>query len=135
MESVQNPVYVFAVPDALVLQRIPNNEYCIPGNLSSFLVLNRPVSVFAVPDALVLKVLVERLSQLDCVSRGYILHGYPLSREQAEQLAAAGHTPNRYADHFPSSSLHFPHFLFSNFPHFLNFPFSSFPIFLISHFP
>jgi hypothetical protein len=91
--------------------------------------------VFAVPDALVLKVLVERLSQLDCVSRGYILHGYPLSREQAEQLAAAGHTPNRYADHFPSSSLHFPHFLFSNFPHFLNFPFSSFPIFLISHFP
>ena len=51
-----------------------------------------PVSV---PDAIVLKVLVERLNQLDCVSRGYVLHGYPLTREQGEQLDGAGHRPNR----------------------------------------
>ncbi|CAH1787369.1 unnamed protein product [Owenia fusiformis] len=48
-----------------------------------------------IPDQLVLNILGERLGQLDCVSRGWVLHGYPKTGEQAEQLARAGHVPNR----------------------------------------
>ncbi|XP_074646673.1 adenylate kinase 8-like isoform X2 [Tubulanus polymorphus] len=48
-----------------------------------------------VPDALVLNILKDRLSQLDCVTRGWVLHGYPRTREQAEQLTTAGFIPNR----------------------------------------
>jgi len=48
-----------------------------------------------VPDAIVLNILKERLSQLDCVSRGWVIHGYPKTREQAEQLAGAGFIANR----------------------------------------
>ena len=51
---------------------------------------------FSVPDSIVLNVLKERLGQLDCVSRGWVLHGYPKTREQAEQLSYAGFVPNRY---------------------------------------
>ncbi|XP_064649202.1 adenylate kinase 8-like [Lineus longissimus] len=48
-----------------------------------------------VPDALILSLLKDRLSQLDCVSRGWVIHGYPSTREQAEQLSGAGFIPNR----------------------------------------
>ncbi|PAA93083.1 hypothetical protein BOX15_Mlig030341g2, partial [Macrostomum lignano] len=48
-----------------------------------------------VPDAILLKLLKERLCQLDCVTRGWVLHGYPRTRGQAEQLADAGFQPNR----------------------------------------
>ncbi|XP_046560875.1 adenylate kinase 8-like [Haliotis rubra] len=48
-----------------------------------------------VPDNLVLNILEVRLSQLDCVTRGWVLHGYPRTREQAEQLAKAGFKPYR----------------------------------------
>ena len=51
--------------------------------------------VCTVPDGIVLKLLSKRLSQLDCVSRGWVLHGYPNTRSQAESLAAAGFTANR----------------------------------------
>lgn len=37
----------------------------------------------------------ERLSRLDCVSRGWVLHGFPRSRDQAEALDRNGFTPNR----------------------------------------
>lgn len=50
---------------------------------------------FSVPDAIVMNVLKNRMSQLDCVSRGWVLHGYPRTREQAEQLSYAGYNPNR----------------------------------------
>ena len=39
-----------------------------------------------VPDSLLLPLLRERLGKLDCVSRGWVLHGFPKSREQAEAL-------------------------------------------------
>ncbi|KAK3087522.1 hypothetical protein FSP39_006998 [Pinctada imbricata] len=48
-----------------------------------------------VPDNTVLSVLSERLSQLDCVSRGWVLHGYPRTREQAEAMTKDGFVPNR----------------------------------------
>ena len=35
-----------------------------------------------IPDALVLNILVDRLSRLDCMTRGWILHGYPLTQVQ-----------------------------------------------------
>lgn len=47
------------------------------------------------PDSIVLDVLKERLCQLDCVTRGWVLSGYPRTREQAEQLEKAGLRPNR----------------------------------------
>jgi adenylate kinase len=42
-----------------------------------------------------MQLLRERLGQLDCVSRGWILHGFPRNREQAEALERAGYAPNR----------------------------------------
>ena len=48
------------------------------------------------PDSLVLGVLKDRLSKLDCVSKGWVLHGFPKTREQAEALESAGFSPNRY---------------------------------------
>jgi len=50
----------------------------------------------AVPDDMVIAVLVKRLSHLDVVSQGYVLHGFPFYRNQAELLADSGHGPNRY---------------------------------------
>ncbi|XP_013418058.1 adenylate kinase 8-like [Lingula anatina] len=48
-----------------------------------------------VPDAILLNILKQRLGQLDCVSRGWVMHGYPKTTEQGEQLVHAGFTPNR----------------------------------------
>ncbi|ELT89859.1 hypothetical protein CAPTEDRAFT_200548 [Capitella teleta] len=48
-----------------------------------------------VPDAIVLSILKERLTDLDCAAHGWVLHGYPKTREQAEQLSGAGLLPNR----------------------------------------
>jgi len=42
-----------------------------------------------------MSLLSKRLSQLDCSSRGWVLHGFPLTRDQAELLAKTGHKPNR----------------------------------------
>ncbi|XP_071369001.1 adenylate kinase 8 [Centroberyx affinis] len=47
------------------------------------------------PDSLVLQVLTERLSRLDCSSRGWILHGFPSDREQARSLQESSYQPNR----------------------------------------
>ncbi|KAI8779473.1 adenylate kinase 8-like [Biomphalaria glabrata] len=48
-----------------------------------------------IPDNIVLDILKDRLCGLDCVTRGWVLHEYPRSREQAEQLDKAGLRPNR----------------------------------------
>ena len=49
-----------------------------------------------VPDDLVLSVVTSRLSSVDCTTRGWVLHGFPLTGTQAELLAQAGYKPNRY---------------------------------------
>jgi adenylate kinase family enzyme len=41
-------------------------------------------------------ILAERLSKLDCVSRGWVLYGFPKSLDQAESLDRAGFSPNRF---------------------------------------
>ena len=42
------------------------------------------------PDNVVIEILKERLSALDAVSRGWILHGFPRNKDQAQLLADAG---------------------------------------------
>ncbi|XP_023601441.1 adenylate kinase 8 [Myotis lucifugus] len=49
----------------------------------------------SVPDSLILKVLNQRLSQHDCVHRGWVLHGFPRDLDQARLLDSVGHKPNR----------------------------------------
>lgn len=49
-----------------------------------------------VPDSMVVSLLCRRLNRLDCMTRGYVLHGFPLSKDQAQLLAQNGHQPNRY---------------------------------------
>ncbi|KAF8563069.1 hypothetical protein P879_09770 [Paragonimus westermani] len=51
--------------------------------------------VNAVPDAIVAEALKERLTQADCTTRGWILYGYPRSRQQAELLDSENLAPNR----------------------------------------
>ncbi|XP_048586819.1 adenylate kinase 8-like [Nematostella vectensis] len=48
-----------------------------------------------VPDDLVLQLLHQRMSRLDAVTKGWVLHGFPKTREQAEALGKAGYEPNR----------------------------------------
>ncbi|XP_066568751.1 adenylate kinase 8 [Amia ocellicauda] len=48
-----------------------------------------------VPDSMVVKILSERLSQLDCTTCGWTLHGFPRDVDQAEKLKDAGFVPNR----------------------------------------
>ncbi|TMS01537.1 Adenylate kinase 8 [Larimichthys crocea] len=48
-----------------------------------------------VPDSLVLQVLEERLSRVDCSSRGWVLHGFPRDLQQAKSLKESQHQPNR----------------------------------------
>ncbi len=44
-----------------------------------------------VPDSLLLQIIRERLSQKDCIKKGWVMIGFPRTREQAESLAR---TPN-----------------------------------------
>jgi adenylate kinase len=48
-----------------------------------------------IPDTLLFPLVKERLSKLDCVSRGWVLHGFPRTTDQAESLASNGFSPNR----------------------------------------
>ncbi len=48
-----------------------------------------------VPDDMVMEVLGQRLCKLDAASRGWVVHGFPLNRNQAELLNNSGHAPNR----------------------------------------
>ncbi|KAM8885658.1 adenylate kinase 8 isoform 2-T2 [Spinachia spinachia] len=57
--------------------------------IQSYLDDERPV-----PDSLVLHVLADRLSQVDCCCRGWILHGFPCDMQQAKNLQES-HPPNR----------------------------------------
>lgn len=51
--------------------------------------------LLAVPDDMVMAVVRKRLEQVDCATRGWVLHGFPLTREQAELLTSTGHNANR----------------------------------------
>lgn len=48
-----------------------------------------------IPDDMVMKLVTHRLSQVDCATRGWVLHSFPFSREQAELLNDANLAPNR----------------------------------------
>ena len=49
----------------------------------------------AIPDNLIFKLLDDRLGQLDCVSKGWVLNGFPKTASQAERLERLGHKANR----------------------------------------
>ncbi|XP_034520633.1 adenylate kinase 8 isoform X1 [Ailuropoda melanoleuca] len=49
----------------------------------------------AVPDSIIMKVLSRRLSQQDCVQKGWVLHGFPKDLDQAHMLNSLGFQPNR----------------------------------------
>ena len=42
-----------------------------------------------------LQLLTNRLGQLDAVKRGWVVHGFPKTRVQAENLSRLGYEPNR----------------------------------------
>ncbi|XP_074066934.1 adenylate kinase 8 isoform X4 [Macrotis lagotis] len=48
-----------------------------------------------VPDQIVIRVLLDRLNKQDCISYGWVLHGYPHDLDQANLLDTAGLMPNR----------------------------------------
>jgi len=48
-----------------------------------------------VPDHLILAVISERLSQLDALTRGWVMHGFPKTVDQAASLDQDGFRPNR----------------------------------------
>ncbi|XP_067398001.1 adenylate kinase 8 isoform X2 [Emydura macquarii macquarii] len=52
-------------------------------------------SGWPVPDNIVLKLLADRLNRLDCMTDGWVLHGFPRDLDQAEQMERAGIIPNR----------------------------------------
>ncbi|CAM4770181.1 unnamed protein product [Rotaria magnacalcarata] len=49
-----------------------------------------------VPDSLVMQLIRDRLNQIDCITKGWIMIGFPRTREQAESLARTpGLAPSR----------------------------------------
>ncbi|XP_067825875.1 adenylate kinase 8 isoform X1 [Heptranchias perlo] len=48
-----------------------------------------------VPDIMVMKCMAQRLSKLDCSTRGWVMHGFPQNVRQAEVLKDAGFIANR----------------------------------------
>ncbi|XP_043094967.1 adenylate kinase 8 [Puntigrus tetrazona] len=48
-----------------------------------------------VPSSIVLRILTERLSRMDCTTRGWVLHDFPQDVEQAEELQESNYIPNR----------------------------------------
>ncbi|KAI3384205.1 hypothetical protein SNEBB_005658 [Seison nebaliae] len=47
-----------------------------------------------IPDHIVLQIIKNRLNELDCRSKGWVLTGYPKNKSQAEQLELAGYVPS-----------------------------------------
>jgi len=47
-----------------------------------------------VPDELIIDVICDRLKQPDCVSKGWLLDGFPRTKAQADALSAAGMIPD-----------------------------------------
>ncbi|XP_072208530.1 adenylate kinase 8 isoform X3 [Excalfactoria chinensis] len=51
---------------------------------------------YPVPDNIVMKILEKRLNAPDCMTKGWVLRGFPRDIEQAEKLQKACIIPNRY---------------------------------------
>ncbi|XP_065428026.1 adenylate kinase 8 isoform X3 [Chrysemys picta bellii] len=63
-------------------------------------------SIVNIPDNIVLKLLADRLNRLDCMTDGWVLHGFPKDLDQAEQMERAGIIPNRiFFLNLPSESV------------------------------
>ena len=63
----------------------------------SLCVVTNGVLALSVPDSVVLQVLSQRLSALDCTTRGWVLHGFPREPEQARRLQDSTYKPSRYS--------------------------------------
>eukprot|EP00049_Salpingoeca_infusionum_P026878 m.28626 g.28626 ORF g.28626 m.28626 type:complete len:481 (-) comp9057_c0_seq1:111-1553(-) len=48
-----------------------------------------------IPDSMLVKLVIEKLWDKECVTRGWVLDGFPHTRAQAEALAKEGFTPSR----------------------------------------
>merc|ERR1719219_1583440 len=49
----------------------------------------------ALPDDLMVRCVSERLSRIDCQTKGWILYGFPKNNIQAESIHMLGHRPNK----------------------------------------
>ncbi|XP_028918076.1 adenylate kinase 8 [Ornithorhynchus anatinus] len=59
-----------------------------------------------VSDDIVIKLLSDRLNKLDCVTYGWVLHGFPRDLDQAEHMESLGFVPNRvFFLNVPSDSI------------------------------
>ncbi|CAH8831658.1 unnamed protein product [Trichobilharzia szidati] len=73
----------------LVLQEIANQS-SIGNIMKTYVYKGLPV-----PDAIISEAVKNRLNQIDCVTYGWILYGYPRTRQQAELLSSNQLAPNR----------------------------------------
>ncbi|XP_035813675.2 adenylate kinase 8 isoform X2 [Amphiprion ocellaris] len=73
-----------------LLRSVGADGSAVAQQIQPYLENGRPV-----PDSLVLQVLQERLSQMDCSCRGWILHGFPSELQQAKNLQESQYQPNR----------------------------------------
>lgn len=53
----------------------------------------RPLS--AVPDSIIMNVLSSRLTQHDCIQKGWVMYGFPRDLDQAHMLDTLEYKPNR----------------------------------------
>lgn len=49
----------------------------------------------ALPDDLVVRCVADRLSRMDCQTKGWVLYNFPKNYQQAEAINMLGHRPNR----------------------------------------
>ncbi|KAL4623303.1 adenylate kinase 8 isoform X1 [Arapaima gigas] len=73
-----------------LLRAVSADETSVGELIKQYLVSGEPV-----PDSMVLQVMTERLSRLDCTSRGWVLHGFPRNINQAKMLHEANFIPSR----------------------------------------
>ncbi|XP_033099160.1 adenylate kinase 8-like [Anneissia japonica] len=81
---------IISVSSGQLVKEAIANESKIGEAIKPYVNRNMPI-----PDNLILKLLEDRLSQIDCVTSGWVLRGFPRTREQAENLSTAGYEPNR----------------------------------------
>ena len=78
-----------------------SGNFCVPGKWRYAFVyfpIEYIISFFSfivVPDELITKALAERLGHLDAVKRGWVLHGFPTTRNQVDTLTNMGYEANR----------------------------------------
>ncbi|MED6258598.1 hypothetical protein ATANTOWER_009569 [Ataeniobius toweri] len=78
------------VSSSLLLRSVAADGSGAGAEIQPYLDDGRPV-----PDSLLLQVLEDRLSQVDCSCRGWILHGFPCDLQQARSLQKSQYQPNR----------------------------------------